>query len=119
MPRPEKPRRKRGNDPVVPSNGGTAEIDWSGWNRWLESHVQLALETERAAVGEVIGDVRGELEGQLKRQVESLRADFATLDSLYIALSNPGRLHRAHTRGASLLHAEAIPEERRRGIIEK
>ena len=67
--------------------------DWSGWEKWLESHLAIereALAIERKtllqALGEVLGesrfDLRNEIEAKINAQVKELMATDEDLGSL-------------------------------------
>jgi hypothetical protein len=57
--------------------------DWSGWEKWLESHLAIERETLIQALGEVLGesrfDLRNEIEAKINAQVKALELRIAEL----------------------------------------
>jgi hypothetical protein len=80
MPKPE-PVRERKLDTVLVST--ETEPDWSGWNAWLKSHLDIAIAEHREFQGKVIvgliAQVQSEHEAELKEQAATLKEQAATL----------------------------------------
>jgi hypothetical protein len=75
------------------------QADWSGWDRWVKAHIEIALHDFlknilEPGIGEALGETRIDMREDFERQLGELRAEIEILRSV-IKSQNVGIITRS------------------------